>query len=310
MYQKIGFVADFLIRLSLNDSASFDLVTAAVLFLTDGTVGAAEVGRVEFAHGKRHIIENPARIILVSDYAFFIGYCVLGRGDEVLRGANDPHYRENTYSNDKLSLAVIAVREMSVKSNRDILGNIVAAATAATRIAFVFFNDLRGKNNGIDDFYHCLGYVLFAAAGLGYSAEAIAGGASEYAYVTFAAVKYYLLFNDRDAFKFLRTSRGEARLEEELDIKSYCERVKSAVELNGIYTDISPRDRRLLRSYCSCTVDNIITAVGQIYTNVLKTVSVPARVEDPTRFNAYALFARLGHRASVTKFTICHISHS
>ena len=281
-----------------------------MLFLAHHAVIVAEIGRIEFAHGKRHIIEYPTGVIFVSDYAFLIGHCILGSVYEILCGTDDANDREYAYRYNELAFVMLAVAESAVYSKCDILGNVLAAATTAARIAVVLFHYLCRKNNGVDNFYHCLGDVLFAAAGLGDAAEAIAGGASEYAYVTFAAVKYYLLFNDRDAFKFLRTSRGEARLEEELDIKSYCERVKSAVELNGIYTDISPRDRRLLRSYCSCTVDNIITAVGQIYTNVLKTVSVPARVEDPTRFNAYALFARLGHRASVTKFTICHISHS
>lgn len=194
-----------------------------MLFLAHHAVIVAEIGRIEFAHGKRHIIEDSARVILVSNYAFLIGHSVLGRIDQILCWANDPNDRENTDRNDEFSLVMIAVAEPAVYSECNIFGNILTAATTAARIAFVLFNDLGRKDNGVDNFYHCLGDVLFAAAGLGDAAEAIAGGASEDAYVAFAAVKDDLLLYHRYTLKFLRASGREASFEKKLDVKSYCE---------------------------------------------------------------------------------------
>ena len=194
-----------------------------MLFLTYNAVIVAEIGRIEFAYGKCHIVEDPTGVIFVSDYAFLIGHCILGSVYEILCGTDDANDREYAYRYNELAFVMLAVAKPAVYSKCDILGNVLAAATTAARIAFVLFHYLCRKNNGVDDFYNCLGDVLFAAAGLGNAAEAIASGASKDADVTFAAVEDDLLFHNCDALKFLRASGGEAGFEEELDVKSYCE---------------------------------------------------------------------------------------
>lgn len=115
----------------------------------------AEVGRVKFTYGERHIIEDPAGIILVGYNAFLVGNGVFGRVDEILRGADNTNDREDTDRNDKFPFVMIAVTEMSVYADRDALGNILATATAATRIALVLFNYLGRKNDRVNDFCNC-----------------------------------------------------------------------------------------------------------------------------------------------------------
>ena len=100
---------------------------------------SAHIGRIELAHGKRHIIEYSAGVILVCHDTFLVGHCVLGCVYKVLRGTNDTNDREYTYRNHELSFGLLAVAEASVKSERDAFGYIVAAtaATAAVSLAFL-----------------------------------------------------------------------------------------------------------------------------------------------------------------------------
>ena len=120
---------------------SFVLATA-VLFLADRTVIVAKIGRVEFTHGKCHIVEYSARIILVGNYAFLVGNGILGCVDKILRRADYTNYRENANGNYQFPLSSLATRKMTVKPNRNALGNVIATATTRARITLVLFYDL------------------------------------------------------------------------------------------------------------------------------------------------------------------------
>ena len=125
-----------------------------MLIFSDYAVAMAEVGRIEFAYGKCHIIEDSAGVILVGGYAFLIGYCVLGCIDKVLCGTNDSDDREDTYGYNKLTLVSVAAAKMSVNSTCYHIGNLVATTTAA-RITFVFLNNPCRENYGINYLNNC-----------------------------------------------------------------------------------------------------------------------------------------------------------
>ena len=247
-----------------------------MFFLTDNAVIVTKIGRIELTYGKCHIIEYSAGIIFISYDTFLVRYRILCGVYKVLCRTNDANDGKDADRNYKLPFSALAITKVPVDSYRDTLGNIIATATAAARIAFVLLNYLRGKYDRVDDFNHCLRHILLTAARLGNTAEAIARGTSENTYVTFSAVEYDLFLHYRNAFKFLRASGCKASLEEKLDIESYRYRIKSSVEAYGVYADIRPGYSRFLCSHSSCPFDYIITAIGKIYTNVFVAITVPA----------------------------------
>ncbi len=163
-----------------------------------------EIGGIELANGKCHIVEYLAGIILISGDAFLVGNSVFSSTDKILCGTNDTNDGKDTDRNEKLPFGMVSVAYAALKARNDLFGNIVAtAATITARITLVLFNDLRRKYDWVNHFYHSLGDVFGAAAGLGGTAEVITGCTSEDADVTFAAVEDDLLFDYRHALKFL-----------------------------------------------------------------------------------------------------------
>ena len=224
-----------------------------MLFFSNYVMIMSEIGRIKLAHGKCHIIEDPAGIIFIGNYAFLIGNCIFSCVNKILRRTNNTNDRENANGNNQLPFPMLAARKVSVYPNRYAVGDIVTA-TAAARITLVLFNDLCSKNNGVDDFYHRLGDVLFATAGLWHSTEVIARSASEDTDITFTTVKYDLFLHHSDAFKLLRATGGETCLEEKLYVESYCYRIKPSVKANGVDIDTRPNDFCTLGTNGACAL--------------------------------------------------------
>ena len=85
-----------------------------MLFFADYAMSVANIGRIELAYGKCHIVEYPARVILVSNYALLIGNRIFCCIDEILCGPHNANDRENTDRNDKLSFPSLSARKMTV----------------------------------------------------------------------------------------------------------------------------------------------------------------------------------------------------
>ena len=118
-------------------------LTAAMLFFRYDSRCVAEIGGVELANRKGHIVKYLARIILVGSYTFLIGHRVFCGTDKVLCRSNDTHDGKDTYCHQKLSLGMISVAYTSLKACNYLVRNIVTTATAATAgITLVLLYDL------------------------------------------------------------------------------------------------------------------------------------------------------------------------
>ena len=265
------------------------LLTAAMLF--EGLIAVHVIGRAEFVYGECHCIEKTAGIVLAGSYAFLIGNAIFGSTYKILSGADYPYHREDSEAYKQESLAIF-IAKASVKSRSNELGNVSATtARAAGRTAYLLIHSC-GKHNGVNNLHNCLGHVLCATRGLGKATEVIcAGRASEYADIAFAAVKDDLLFNNRNTLKFLRSSGAHTSLKDKLDVESDVHSIKSAIETHGIDIDMCQRYSRFFCANVARSVDDIVSHIGKINTNILKAIPVAAGIENSVCLYANGVLA-------------------
>ena len=112
---------------------------------------AVKVGkrrRTEFTYRESHLAEQTARITFLIDGAFLIGHTVIGRIDQILRGALDTNDRENTERNKQHIGIVVAIQ--SPRDRRcDPRRNFIAGAGAAAMTPRL--RNAHGQKNRVDD---------------------------------------------------------------------------------------------------------------------------------------------------------------
>lgn len=199
-------------------------------------IGNDRVGlSAEFAYRERNFAKYVAGIILLGNYTFLFGNAAFGCANKQLCGTNDANDRKDAERNGQKSSAVVIVKaKWRIKGRQNRFGKIVLAAATATGALLRVFHDLGSEDHGLYNLNHSGGDVFLSTVGLGTRAEIVTGVALEYADVAFVAVKDDTLFEHGNALKLLYSSAADARLDANLDVKTNGNRIKSAVELNGI----------------------------------------------------------------------------
>ena len=165
------------------------------------------------------------------------------------------------------------------------LGNI-ATATAAMAFDFPFAN-ASAEYNGIDDLYHRNGHTSTLTAGTGFCAKiGCIGIALENVDIALTSVEDDTLFKDCHPFEILAPSTPYTRFKFELNIKSNVDRIKTAIELDGIDMDRRPADRGALDADATGALQNLIAEVGQKHPYVFKAVAVAAGIQNTVSLNA------------------------
>ena len=118
------------------------------------------IGGTEFSHGKLHILEDSAGIILLRNNALLIGNAILGSVNKIMSMAHYFYNREYSERYRKVSFKSIVIAEATVKSAYDTFWNVVcAAATATAAVILMFFNDLGRENDRIHNLNYRLGNI-------------------------------------------------------------------------------------------------------------------------------------------------------
>ena len=127
---------------------------SALAAATAAAICADQRRRIEFVHGKCHAAEEAARVVILILYAFLIGDAVFRHIDKILRGALDPHDREEAERNVEIVLAVL--RQRAAHAAADILGDAVAGADAAGReVAAGRLHHARAENDRLCNLNGC-----------------------------------------------------------------------------------------------------------------------------------------------------------
>ncbi len=240
--------------------------------------------RTKFSRGECHIFKDGTGIILLGRYAHLIRNAIFRSVYKILCGSDYSYYRKDAQRYSQITS--FGVRKVTVDSGGNALGNIVAAATAATA-AIICFSDLAVENDGFYYLYDSGGNVLGSAAKLGDGT--VVGSvtvALEYAHVALAAVEYHSLFKHRDALELLRFSAAKACLKGYLNVEFDINGIKSAVEFYRVYTDICPSDAGALGTHVCSMLDYIVSEVGQEHLYVLEAVFIATGIQ-----NAVHLYA-------------------
>ena len=139
-------------------------------------------------------------------------------------------------------------------------GNVTA--TAATAALGGRFEDLGTKYDGIDDLHNGDRCVGGSTAELGSAAEIVIGRAFENADIALTTKENNLLFQYRDALKFLNTSRTDTSLKAELDIEFDVDGVETAVEGNGGDVDLCPSNAGTFDTDIGRVCHDVIPKIG------------------------------------------------
>lgn len=235
---------------------------------------------------ERHGIKDTARTCVFVGTALFIRNRILGCVDKILRGTNDTNYREKTDGNHKNSFAIPTVGKNTVDVRGNTLGKVVCAAAATAATVGLHLGNASTENDGVHNLHHRGRNVLLPTAGLGNRTKIVGiGVALEYANVAFSTVKHHVLFHNGNTVKLLRSACAHASLERKLDIETNGHGIKAAVKTNGVNSHKRPCDARILDTNGRGMFYDLISDVGQENTNILKAISVTARVQDPVGLN-------------------------
>ena len=162
------------------------------------------------------------------------------------------------------------------------------------------------QNNRIDDLHHRNRYIAALSAGAGLGTEiGCVGVALENVDVALAAIKNDALFQDCHALEFLASSIAYASLQIKLDVKTDVDRIKAAIELDGVDMDGRPADRGALDADATGALQDLVAEVGQKHPYVFKAVTVAAGIQDTVGFNADH-FASASGRGLARELVFCH----
>jgi hypothetical protein len=179
---------------------------------------------------------------------------------------------------------------------------------AATTVAFAdTLYNVGSEQYGAYHLYDRRRLIRLSTLGSGTRAKVIAANsmAFEDTDATLTAVKDHSLFKNSNSFQFLRASTAYAGFKYEFNVKANINRVKSAIELNRVDTDIGPNDLCASCSNCSRVLQDLVSKIRKVYAHVFKAISVSARIQNAVRINAYGL-TRIPSAWHTGKFIFCH----
>ena len=190
----------------------------------------SERWRIEFVYGERHVLEHLAGIVCGGGNTFLFGNGVFGSVNEILRGtfiADDGKEAEG----DGKQLFGRCEAESAADTAANVIGKILCGK-AGIATALANLHDLGVQNDGVSNLKNCCGEIRFRKFRIGAVAEILMRGAFEDIDVSFAAVKNDFLFNDGDAFDFLRSAEAGANLRNDLYVHGDADLIKAAVEVH------------------------------------------------------------------------------
>ena len=282
--------------------------TSAVAFGERGRQGCTLP--TKFTRWERHRTEYTARIVFLYGNTFLFGNTVFGCLNEILRGAHNANDREDAERNGEVAFSVsiisTAKAQRCFEASKYGLGNIAfVAATTAFAFADTFY-DARAENNGRNHLNNGGGFVFFVAFLRCATAKVFAYAvALKYADIAFTAVKDHTLFKHGDALNLLRTSYANTSLKHKLYVKTNVNRVKSAVETNGLNIDTSPNNLSTLGANVAGVLQYFVAKIRKINACIFKAIAVAAGIQNAICVNAYGFACRRAPRHA-RKFIFCH----
>jgi hypothetical protein len=217
--------------------------------------------RAKLVVGKCHTIEYGARIFLTGRNAFLVGHTIFRRVDKKLSRSDKSYDRKQPKRYRQETVAVVdVICEGRFKLTNDVFGKIAATAAAICGERKLIKNfDVKNDwvcrlNNSCRRTVSRISYFVTARA-------MVVGLGTENVYVLFTSEEHDLFVYRCYAFKFKRLIISNTRFKRDLNIISDIYRVKTTVESNGVYTDVSPRDASFFSSDVSCSCDDILPII-------------------------------------------------
>ena len=265
-------------------------------------------GWAEFCHGKGHVAEHAAWIVIARCQALLVRDAVFGSMYQILSRADDANHGKDAQRNGQVTFP-IAVAQISAHARANVVGNVTAATAA---MAFVLLFDARSKYDRINDLDNSDRYVsaLPARTRLGAVIGAV-GIAFENVDVAFAAVKNHLFLKNSDAVKLLTSSATDARLKVKLHVETNVHAVKAAIKGHGVDVDRGPLNGGAFYSNTSGSFQNIVAKIRQKDPHVFKAISVTARIQYAIGFDTDHFPSATGRTTGgARKFVFCHSIYS
>ena len=238
----------------------------------------------EFGNGKRHASEERARILAITARStFLIGDAVICALHEKLGGTLEPYDREYAEGNVKTG-AVCDYARLATETAFYLFGKLAALTGLAGTVAIAYS---RAEHYGLYGFNNGNGIVGCGRIQRTDAAEAVCRIRCIGYCPALATVKNNLFFDCSESSEGLTSSHAYAGLKLNLNVIANSDAVKSTIKGNLVYSDVCPKE--LCRSGSDvCRIsENFFTACAEIYSCILKAISVTATVKHSLCVNAY-----------------------
>lgn len=255
-----------------------------MLFLSSATAiamrGIGKRRRIEFIHRECHVFKETAGIVVLADDAFLVGDTIFGNIDQILRRTLNAHDREKAEC--YIQMTLVTVTQTTADACANIIGNVLACTYAARRkVAARRLNDLCSQHNRLGNLNGSDRHVCGKRCGVVLvTAKITRNAAAINADAPLTAVKNDFLFDNSDAIKFLSAAHMYTPLKGKFYIKADRHLIKATIELNRIYSYAGPKYVRTLGSDVIRAIDDLLTKLGKIYSNIFKAIFIAARVKD------------------------------
>ena len=258
----------------------------------------SERGRIEFVYGERHVLEHLAGVVCGGGNTFLFGNGVFGSVNEILRGTFNADDGKEAEGDGKQFFGLCGA-ESAADTAANVIGKILCGK-AGIATALANLHDLGIQNDGVCNLKNCGGEICFRDFRIGAVAEILMSRAFEDIDVSFTAVKNDFLFNDGDAFDFLRSAEAGANLRDDLYVHGDADLIKAAVEGDAVNIDIGADDLRVFGTHTAATLDQLVSHVGKINGNVFKAIFIAAAIKNSMGVYIYRVTGTAAKRRVVS----------
>ena len=219
------------------------------------------------------------------------------------------HSDDRKYADGNVNVVrAYAVNEITVETRADLFGNGIDTHTAMTE-GLATLDKLAVKANRRRNLNHNggkSGLAVTAQIALVEAKAVVFGIRSKYRNVLFAAVKNDLFIECTQAFYFLYSAAAKARFERYAEIIANRYLIKTFIKGHGFDVNVGVDDLDTFASYRTRFVDDLLSAVTQMNSYVLKTVFITRGIENLVDADTAKLFFTVSAKSAERTCSFVH----
>lgn len=263
-------------------ATAFLVIVAAIVVTTVVVIASAVIVgiRIKFIYGELHFTENRAGIVVIAGLGILFGQTEMASREHKLNSAF--HTNDRKYADGNVDvICTHFIDKIAVEAVADKLGNCVDTHTTMSERLVALDNlavETDGRSN-LDNYRRKSGLAVTAEIALVEAEAVVFGVGSKYRHVLFTAVENDFFIECGEPLDLLYSACAEACFKRYAEIVANCNLITAFVEGDGLDVDIGIDHLYAFTSYCSSTVDNLLTCIAKVHANILEAILISCGIE-------------------------------